>query len=533
LLKGNTMPRSAPVSSTFGSARFASRGAIERAGLFRDFGLILGSFEGRYLRDSGPGHVLAVAPTRSGKGVGLVVPSLLASTGSVLVHDIKGENWALTSGWRAQFSRCLMFNPASDISVRFNPLLEVRRGVNEVRDAQAIADMLVDPEGRLEQRSHWDKTAHAFLTGLILHVLYADWEKTLARLCALISDPARPVEALLKTMLTARHLDGRPHPVAAAAARDLLNKAENERSGVISTAVSLLTLYRDPLVAKATSASDFCIADLVSAFEPVSLYLGVPASDLSRTRPLIRLLLHQILNRLTESLEAVSLGARQPLLLMLDEFPALGRIDFFEGALAFLAGYKIKACLIAQSLNQIDKAYGENNAILDNCQTRVLFAPNDERTAKRISDALGTATQERQLKSFSGQRAAFWLSHASVSRQESPRPLMTPGEILQLPPKEALILAGGVPPILGGKVRYFEDRNFLERCLPPASLRKPRAASVRHDWESVPSGTPEPDPELATSEPHVDDEFAILNDPGVKTLPSPKPPLRIVKEIGR
>jgi type IV secretion system protein VirD4 len=524
--------RRATPSSTFGSARFAGLRAIEGAGLFREEGLILGSFEGRYLRDSGAGHVLAVAPTRSGKGVGLVVPSLLAWTGSALVHDIKGENWTVTSGWRSQFSRCLKFNPVSETSVRFNPLLEVRRGANEVRDAQGIAHMLVDPEGRLEQRSHWDKTAHAFLSGLILHVLYAEEEKTLARLCMLISDPARPVEALLKRMLTTPHLGDRPHATAAAAARDLLNKAENERSGVVSTAVSFLTLYRDPLVAKAVSTSDFRIADLVSGSEPLSLYLVVPPSDLSRTRPLIRLILHQILNRLTESLEDAVLNNRQPLLLMLDEFPALGRIDFFEGALAFLAGYRIKACLIAQSLNQIDKAYSENNAILDNCQIRVLFAPNDERTAKRISDALGTATQERKLTSLSGQRTAVWLNHASVSRQESPRPLMTPGEILQLPPQKALILAGGVAPILADKVRYFEDRNFSERCLAPAQLAKPPSISTPHDWEGRPAQAPSPSQRPAAPEPAAQDEFAILDDP--KDTPQPaKHSLRVIRGIER
>jgi type IV secretion system protein VirD4 len=525
------MPPATP-SATFGSARFADPRAIEHAGLFREEGLILGAFEGRYLRDGGPGHVLAVAPTRSGKGVGLVVPSLLAWTGPALVHDIKGENWALTSGWRSQFSRCLQFNPASETSARFNPLLEVRRGTHEVRDAQAIADMPVDPEGRLEQKSHWDKTAHAFLTGLILNVLYAEQEKTLARLCALISDPSRPIEGLLKAMLATPHLGGRPHPVAAAAACDLLNKAENERSGVVSTAVSFLTLYRDPLVVRATGASDFRIADLVSGPEPVSLYLVVPPSDLSRTRPLIRLILHQILNRLTESLEGAVLSKRQPLLLMLDEFPALGRIDFFEGALAFLAGYKIKAYLIAQSLNQIDKAYGENNAIVDNCQSRVLFAPNDERTAKRISDALGTATQERKLTSVSGQRTALWLNHASVSRQESPRPLMTPGEILQLPRNKSLILAGGVAPILADKIRYFEDRNFSDRCQGPARLAKPPSISPPHDWQGMLAQAPKPSQKPVAAAPASQDEFALLDDP--KDTPSlAKPSLRVVKGIER
>src|SRR5262249_46998051 len=162
----------------------------------------------------------------------------------------------------------------------------------------------------------------------------------------------------------------------------------------------------------------------------------------------------------------------------------------------------------------------------------VLFAPNDERTAKRISDALGTATQERRLKSLSGQRTAFWLSHASVSRQESPRPLMTPGEILQLSPEKALILAGGAAPILAHKVRYFEDRNLLDRCLPEARLTQPPAISPPHDWEGVLAQAVRPSRILAAAEPAAQDEFAILDDP--KDQPSStKPSLSVVKGIER
>jgi type IV secretion system protein VirD4 len=477
--------------STFGSARWADRSAIASAGLFADSGIILGAVQSRYLRHDGLEHVLMAAPTRSGKGAGVVVPTLLSWTGSALIHDIKGENWQATAGWRSKFSHCLFFNPADPRSARYNPLLEVRRGVNEVRDVQTIADILVDPEGGLEQRSHWEKTAHAFLTGLILHVLYAEKEKTLARVAALLADPEQPIDMLLRIMLATNHLgdDTAPkaHPVVAAAARDLLNKAENERSGVVSTAVSLLTLYRDPLVAEVTSRSDWRIADLVSAASPVSLYLVVPPSDLSRTRPLIRLILNQIVRRLTESLDAAGIKARRPLLLMLDEFPALGRLDFFEGALAFLAGYNIRACLIAQSLNQIDKAYGVNNAILDNCHIRIVFAPNDERTAKRLSEALGTATEQRTLRGYTGSRMSVWFTHASVSEQEAPRPLLTPGEILQLPKDEALVLVSGCPPIKARKLRYFEDENFRARCLAPPQLRTGVYADApppaAHDWE--------------------------------------------------
>ncbi|TIU43626.1 MAG: conjugal transfer protein TraG, partial [Mesorhizobium sp.] len=180
----------------------------------------------------------------------------------------------------------------------------------------------------------------------------------------------------------------------------LLNKSENERSGVLSTAMSFLGLYRDPTVAAATSSCDWRIADLVDGERPLSLYLVVPPSDISRTKPLVRLILNQIGRRLTE----------HQLLMMLDEFPALGRLDFFETALAFMAGYGIRSYLIAQSLNQVSKAYGENNAILDNCHVRIAFSSNDERTAKRISDALGTATELRSMRNYAGHRLAPWLS---------------------------------------------------------------------------------------------------------------------------
>ena len=168
----------------------------------------------------------------------------------------------------------------------------------------------------------------------------------------------------------------------------------------------------------------------------MSLYLVVPPSDISRTKPLIRLLLNQIGRRLTETLELKDgLPDRHRLLLMLDEFPALGRLDFFESALAFMAGYGLRAFLIAQSLNQIEKAYGPNNSILDNCHVRVAFATNDERTAKRISDALGTATELRAQRNYAGHRLSPWLGHLMVSRQESARALLTPGEVMQLPPQ--------------------------------------------------------------------------------------------------
>jgi len=477
--------------TTYGSSRWALRREIAEAGLFRAAGVFLGRLGSQYLRHNGPEHVMAFAPTRSGKGVGLVIPTLLSWTGSAVVHDIKGENWQLTAGWRARFSHCLLFNPTDPRSARYNPLLEVRKGSDEVRDVQNIADILVDPEGALERRSHWEKTSHSLLVGAILHVLYAEEEKTLARVATFLSDPQRSFAHTLRRMMATNHLGTpehpRVHPVVASAAREVLNKSENERSGVLSTAMSFLGLYRDPTVAATTAACDWRIVDLVDAARPVSLYLVIPPSDISRTKPLVRLVLNQIGRRLTERLEGDP-GKRRKhqLLMMLDEFPALGRLDFFETALAFMAGYGIRAYLIAQSLNQISKAYGENNAILDNCHVRIAFSSNDERTAKRISDALGTATELRAQRNYAGHRLAPWLSHVMVSRQETARPLLTPGEVMQLPPADELVLVSGLAPIRAKKLRYYEDRNFISRVADAPVLAdgvyRDKPASRPDDW---------------------------------------------------
>lgn len=483
--------------STYGSARWANRDEMTSAGLLGADGVVLGKFLNTYLRHDGPEHVLCYAPTRSGKGVGLVVPTLLTWPGSCVVHDIKGENWTLTAGWRARFGRVVLFDPTNAASAAYNPLLEVRRGPSEVRDVQNIADILVDPEGALEKRNHWEKTSHALLVGAILHVLYAETDKTLAGVAAFLSDPRRPIETTLRAMMTTPHFgeDG-VHPVVASAARELLNKSDNERSGVLSTAMSFLGLYRDPVVAEVTRRCDWRIADLVGGKRPMTLYLVVPPSDISRTKPLVRLLLNQIGRRLTEELATAS--RRQRLLLMLDEFPALGRLDFFESALAFMAGYKIRSFLIAQSLNQIEKAYGPNNAILDNCHVRVAFATNDERTAKRVSDSLGTATEIRDAKNYAGHRLSPWLGHLMVSRQETARPLLTPGEIMQLPPSDEIVLVSGSPPVRAKKARYYEDPQLKRRILLPPKIQRASGevsttAGGRDDWTGrvVPRPSPE------------------------------------------
>jgi type IV secretion system protein VirD4 len=294
------------------------------------------------------------------------------------------------------------------------------------------------------------------------------------------------------------------HPVVAGAARALLNKSENERSSVISSAIKFLNLYRDPTIAANTAMSDFAVSDLVAAEKPVSLYLSAPPSDIDRIRPLIRLVLNQVGRRLTERLPHRGgdgeLDSRRRLLLMLDEFPTLGRLPFFESALGYLPGYGIKAYLIAQDLAQLYAAYGHDESIVSNCHVRIAYAPNRVETANLVSQMAGSMTVFRETRTYTGNRLAPFLFHVIAAEQESQRALLTPDEAMRLPEDAALIFASGIPPILGCKLRYYADELFSARA---RILSPDRSDALPHDWsvwtersgqEQVPPAS-EPTPE--------------------------------------
>jgi type IV secretion system protein VirD4 len=483
-------------ADTHGSARWADEKDLQRTGLpvpeapgelAPGQGIFLGLWappSGRppvslVSRDDDT-HALVLAPTRSGKGVGIVVPNLLLYEGPVFVLDIKRENWRLTAGYRAsclgQTPICI--DPGSPDSAQYNPLFEVRRGPLEVRDAQNIADMLVDPDGN-RQRDHWDRTSAHLLVALILHVLYAEDEKTLSRCAELLTRPGVTLETTLRQIVRTKHLGDRPHPLVAQAAQSVLNKSDNERSGVVSTALSFLSIYSDPLIARITARSDFRIDDLVESKPPLSLYLAVPPSDLTRARPLIRLLLNQFARRLTETLPA---APRPRLLMLLDEFPALGYLPFFEHALAFLAGYGIRVLLITQDLSQLRSAYGTNESIVSNCAHRVCFTPNRPETAEYLSRLLGQTTVHATRvaeTSAAGPRS----SSETRSPSDSQRPLLTSDEVLRFPPDDGILFAPASRPIRIRKLRYYEVKILAERArLTPPPLQPACSREPRHDW---------------------------------------------------
>ncbi|MGA9724048.1 MAG: type IV secretory system conjugative DNA transfer family protein [Candidatus Binatus sp.] len=437
-------------------------------------GIYLGVWKrASYIRDCGPAHVLVFAPTRSGKGVGIVIPTLLSWPHSVLIHDLKGENWALTAGARKRMGQlCLKFAPASADSdgARYNPLAEVRlRTPNEIRDVRNIVQMIIDPDGK-GLPDHWSREGSAFLTGMILDQLYAGRDKTLSGLEARLCDPGQPIDDTMQQIMRSDHdpsgslgwTDSRgipttTHPIIARAMRSMLDKSPNERSGVISEVKGFLELYRDPVIAANTAVSDFRITDLMNHERPVSLYIVVSLAHKNGLKPVIRLMLGQILHRLTEHLEfrngrAVT-GYRHRLLLMIDEFPSLGRLDVFAESLSLVAGYGIKACLIAQDLSQIHAAYGHDEAITSNCHTRVAFAPNRIETARLLSQMTGETTVRHAHRTVSS-------SGASVSEPEVARPLITPDEAMRLGSNEALIFTSGRPAIRATKLRYYSDPSF-------------------------------------------------------------------------
>ncbi len=294
-------------ADTYGSAAFAERRDIERADLLGRSGVVLGGWRDgrkiRYLRHDGAEHCFVFAPSRSGKGTSMVVPTLLSWRDSCVIFDPKGENWSLTSGWRKEElgNLCLRFDPTATDgrSACFNPLTEIEPGPLEVRGAQQIADILTSGETRSED-PHWRTTAADLLTGAILHCLYTARDKSLPGLLHLLSDPGRSMESMLAEMIETEHdpagvrgwIDSttgaciKTHPVVASTARAMLNRSEKERGSVLSTAVRGLTLWRDFVVCENTRTSDFSLADLVHHDRPVSLYLTIPISDLARTRPL-------------------------------------------------------------------------------------------------------------------------------------------------------------------------------------------------------------------------------------------------------
>lgn len=509
-----------------GSARWANCKDIQAAGLIppaRTFfqiltgknnaagaGVYVGGWvdkKGRqhYLRHNGPEHVLCYAPTRSGKGVGLIIPTLLSWEHSAVITDLKGELWALTSGWRQKYAKnkVLRFEPASvNGGVCWNPLDEIRLGTeNEVGDVQNLVTLLVDPEGKgLE--SHWQKTSQALLVGVILHALYkAKANGTIATLPsvdAMLVDPTRDIAKLWVEMTTFSHLNGQNNPIVNASARDMMDRPEEEAGSVLSTAKSFLALYRDPVVANNVSKSEFKIKDLMHDDNAVSLYIVTQPTDKARLRPLVRIMVNMVVRMLADKMDFNNgrpvVNYKHRLLMMLDEFPSLGKLEIMQESLAFLAGYGIKCYLICQDINQLksrETGYGHDESITSNCHIQNAFPPNRVETAEHLSKLTGQTTVVKEHLTTSGRRTSALLSQVSRTIQEVQRSLLTPDECLRMPGPvktdsgdiaeagDMIVYVTGFPAIYGKQTLYFKDPIFQARASIPAPPHSDRLCQVR------------------------------------------------------
>lgn len=509
---GHTVHGTHDDTTLHGSARWAKKADVKQAGLLRKTGVVVGGWptfrRAKTLRHDGPEHILAFAPTRSGKGVGLVLTTLLSWFGSVLVLDIKGENWRLTSGWRASLGqRILKFDPtAEEGSIRFNPLAEIRIGTgHEVADAQNIAAMIIDPDGK-GLADFWAKSGFAWLTAAILYSLYKI-RRDEGRIASLpdvddvLTAPGTGLDDLLADMVAFREGTDAANRVVNSAAQEMQDRAAQERSGVQSSSKVDLSLYRDPIIARNIATSDFRLDDLMNGDAPASLYFVVPPSDIDRLRPLLRVIMNLFMRRLMQNVGADGKATyKHRLLLMLDEFTSIGKLEIFERALAFMAGYGLKAFLIVQDLVQLQGTYGKENSIIGNCHVRVAYAPNDVATAKTLSEMCGKTTVVQQKRDRS--RKALQLVGGSMrdTQAEVGRPLMTPDECMRLkaatksrrdPEKivkagDMLVFTAGFPPILGRQPLYFFDKTLLARSrMTPIGSQPPKADNDEEKTEGA------------------------------------------------
>ena len=503
-----------------GSARWADKKDITAAGLLpatQGNAVYVGGWQDKkgqfhYLRHTGPEHILTYAPTRSGKGVGLVIPTLLSWSASCVITDLKGELWALTAGWRQQHAnnKVLRFEPADPTgSVRWNPLDEIRMDSEyEVADVQNLANLIVDPDGK-GLHSHWQKTSFSLFVGLILHALYKQQNEgipaTLPAIDKMLADPNRDVAELWLEMMNYHHHPDENHPVVGAAARDMLDRPEEEAGSVLSTAKSYLALYRDPVVAHNVSASDFSVKDLMNYIDPVSLYIVTQPNDKARLRPLVRVMVTMVVRKLADKMDfekgRPKARYKHRLLMMLDEFPTLGKLEILQESLAFVAGYGIKCYLICQDINQLksrENGYGPDESITSNCHVQNAFPPNRMETAEHLSRLTGQSTVVKEQITTSGRRTAIMLGQVSRTFQEVQRPLLTPDECMRMPgpaktggndeiskPGDMVVYITGYPAIYGKQPLYFKDPVFQVRAEVPAPPTSDRLNAVLEDDEKI------------------------------------------------
>lgn len=451
------------VPDVHGSAKFG--GAKEQRELASiEEGLIVGrSHRGDLMRYAGNSHLLSIAPTRSGKGVGAIIPNLLMLRRSVLCIDPKGENARVTSRVRASYGAVFVLDPFEISGVAgscFNPLAELEPdSVDLAEDVAAVADALVyDPPGQVGE-AHWNEEAKALIAGLILHVVTTAGPKqrNLATVRDLLTTTPQRFDQVLKTMQASLAAND----LVARAANRHLSKSDREAAGVLSAAQRHTHFLDSPRMTKVLSQSDFKLSDLQS--ELTTVFVVLPPDRLGTHARWLRLLVVQAINELARS----SLGRnvpRHPVLLLLDEFAALGRLEPIERAFGLMAGYGVQLWAILQDMHQLRSLYGERaGTFLSNAGVTQIFNVSDIDTATWVSRTLGAETQSYVTTGSTVSDApGQWRPNRSYSSNLNltRRDLLTPDEVMRVSDDELLLLRPGALPLVARKVRYFSDPEF-------------------------------------------------------------------------
>ena len=493
-----------------GDARFATRREVARAGLLGERGIVLGRWGRRCLMLAGQQGVCLAAPPRAGKGTGVVIPNLLNWPDSVICVDIKHENWASTAGFRAASGQdCYLFDPFSDDrqTARWNPFFYVAANPERrVNDLQRIAEMLYPDPPNVDP--FWTASARSLFLGIALYLFEtASIPKTIGEV--LRQGMASDDEGFgqhWKRVVEGRNSGNYPlSPQCVRSLYDVIDLAPVTASSIRKTFTSRLDLWLNPILDWATSGNDFDLRELRA--RRMSIYVGVNPDDLHRLRPVVNLLFQQAIGLQTRELPEHNLRLKYQVMMLLDEFAALGRIPIIAEAISYLPGYNVRVVMVVQTPSQLREVYGAHNAetMLKSLAARIVFAAKDHADAREISDELGYTTVRAKsismpLFGFSGGRGQRSRSQ-NVSEQR--RALLLPQEVKALGAEEAIIFYEGLRPIRCKKIRYFQDRRFSARLLPPPERAAPPATPSSEPAVAADPlvETPPTSPQLAESSP--------------------------------
>jgi len=484
ILPGALIAAARPRRALHGDARFASAGEVARAGLVDSAknpetpSILIGRFKGRYLALPGQLSVMLSAPTRSGKGVGVVIPNLLNWPDSVVVLDIKGENHAITAGYRAAHGQAVYaFSPFDEQarSHRWNPLTAVRTSpLHRVGDLLGIGQVFFpnDGSGTSSEAFFNDQARNLFLGLGLLLLETPELPRTVGEMLRQSSGQGRSLKDHLNGLIKQRKEADKPFSDECVdALQRLLSNSENTLSSVVATFHAPLTIFADAVVDAATSADDFDLGQLRR--QRMSVYVRIPPNRLANARPLLALFFSQLVSLNTQHLPEQDKSLKYQCLLVNDEFTAMGRVGIISQSAAFLAGYNLRLLTVVQAMSQLDAVYGDKEArtFATNHGLQILFAPREQRDADEYSAMLGhfteRATTRGRSRSFSGH------GHSTVSRNESEqrRALLLPQEFKELGRDRLVVIFENCKPILGEKIRYFQDKAFTARLMPAPEVK--------------------------------------------------------------